>query len=123
MTLIFRMEIFLPHIFTNSLFTAFHMPGFFQPTQSPNSSSDMANNIKQCRRRKARTVFSDHQLNGLEKRFESQRYLSTPERMELANNLGLSETQVKTWFVSFQSNIPKFATSITGFFYSKIEEW
>ncbi|XP_055331241.1 brain-specific homeobox protein homolog [Paramacrobiotus metropolitanus] len=58
---------------------------------------DMAN-IKQCRRRKARTVFSDHQLNGLEKRFESQRYLSTPERVELANSLSLSETQVKTWF-------------------------
>jgi hypothetical protein len=39
-------------------------------------------------------VFSDQQLNGLEKRFESQKYLSTPERVELANNLGLSETQV-----------------------------
>ncbi|OWF46002.1 brain-specific homeobox protein homolog [Mizuhopecten yessoensis] len=51
-----------------------------------------------CRRRKARTVFSDQQLNGLEKRFESQRYLSTPERVELASQLSLSETQVKTWF-------------------------
>ncbi|GFR89976.1 brain-specific homeobox-like protein [Elysia marginata] len=53
---------------------------------------------KHCRRRKARTVFSDQQLTGLEKRFESQRYLSTPERMELASQLSLSETQVKTWF-------------------------
>ncbi|XP_064470100.1 brain-specific homeobox protein homolog [Ornithodoros turicata] len=51
-----------------------------------------------CRRRKARTVFSDHQLHGLEKRFEAQRYLSTPERLELATALSLSETQVKTWF-------------------------
>lgn len=49
---------------------------------------------KHCRRRKARTVFSDHQLTGLEKRFEAQRYLSTPERVELANALNLSETQV-----------------------------
>ena len=50
---------------------------------------------KHCRRRKARTVFSDQQLTGLEKRFEAQRYLSTPERVELASQLGLSETQVR----------------------------
>ncbi|KAJ8687950.1 hypothetical protein QAD02_023745 [Eretmocerus hayati] len=54
--------------------------------------------LKHCRRRKARTVFSDQQLAGLEARFEAQRYLSTPERVELATALHLSETQVKTWF-------------------------
>lgn len=54
--------------------------------------------MKHCRRRKARTVFSDPQLTGLEKRFAAQRYLSTPERVELASALSLSETQVKTWF-------------------------
>ena len=46
------------------------------------------------RRRKARTVFSDQQLNGLEQRFGSQKYLSTPERVELASQLNLTETQV-----------------------------
>lgn len=49
---------------------------------------------KSYRRRKARTVFSDAQLQGLESRFETQRYLSTPERIELATALHLSETQV-----------------------------
>lgn len=58
------------------------------------SNPTMKNSIKLCRRRKARTVFSDQQLSGLEKRFETQKYLSTPERVELANSLGLSETQV-----------------------------
>ncbi|KIH58586.1 homeobox domain protein [Ancylostoma duodenale] len=65
------------------------------------ASSDalrIAANTKSYRRRKARTVFSDQQLQGLEKRFETQRYLSTPERIELANALNLSETQEKTWF-------------------------
>ncbi|XP_060703018.1 brain-specific homeobox protein homolog [Hemiscyllium ocellatum] len=67
-----------------------HMPALFQhPPELPG---------KHCRRRKARTVFSDSQLSGLEKRFEIQRYLSTPERVELASALSLSETQVKTWF-------------------------
>uniref|UniRef100_A0A915I883 Homeobox domain-containing protein n=1 Tax=Romanomermis culicivorax TaxID=13658 RepID=A0A915I883_ROMCU len=58
-------------------------------------------NSKSYRRRKARTVFSDHQLQGLEKRFECQRYLSTPERIELAQLLNLSETQllIHGWFV------------------------
>jgi len=57
-------------------------------------SATTSNSIKLSRRRKARTVFSDQQLNGLEKRFITQKYLSTPERIELANMLNLSETQV-----------------------------
>ncbi|NXN74978.1 BSH protein, partial [Himantopus himantopus] len=67
---------------------------------------------KHCRRRKARTVFSDSQLSGLEKRFEIQRYLSTPERHPPLRFLFLKffliifvffspsscSPQVKTWF-------------------------
>ncbi|KAK9395026.1 brain-specific homeobox protein like [Crotalus adamanteus] len=68
------------------------MPALFQPHPHAELPG------KHCRRRKARTVFSDSQLSGLEKRFEIQRYLSTPERVELATALSLSETQVKTWF-------------------------
>ncbi|KYO39016.1 brain-specific homeobox protein homolog [Alligator mississippiensis] len=70
------------------------VPGLFQPHPHPHAELPG----KHCRRRKARTVFSDSQLSGLEKRFEIQRYLSTPERVELATALSLSETQVKTWF-------------------------
>lgn len=46
------------------------------------------------KRRKARTVFSEEQLEGLENRFLTQKYLSTPERMDLAISLNLTETQV-----------------------------
>uniref|UniRef100_A0A3Q2D0V2 Brain-specific homeobox protein homolog n=1 Tax=Cyprinodon variegatus TaxID=28743 RepID=A0A3Q2D0V2_CYPVA len=77
-----------------------HHQYFFTPMQMPALFQHHAELPgKHCRRRKARTVFSDSQLSGLEKRFEIQRYLSTPERVELATALSLSETQqVKTWF-------------------------
>jgi hypothetical protein len=48
--------------------------------------------------RKARTAFTDQQLNCLEKSFERQKYLSVQDRMELAARLSLSDTQVKTWY-------------------------
>lgn len=50
------------------------------------------------KQRKARTAFTDHQLQTLEKSFERQKYLSVQDRMELAAKLGLSDTQVKTWY-------------------------
>jgi len=49
-----------------------------------------------CRRN--RTVFSDHHLANLERNFERQKYLSTRERATLADRLGLSQIQVKTWY-------------------------
>ena len=33
-------------------------------------------------------MFTELQLMGLEKRFETQKYLSTPDRMDLAESLG-----------------------------------
>ena len=48
--------------------------------------------------RKARTAFTDHQLNTLESNFERQKYLSVQDRMELAARLNLTDTQVKTWY-------------------------
>lgn len=53
--------------------------------------------------RKARTAFTDHQLNTLEQSFERQKYLSVQDRMELAAKLNLSDTQVKTWYQNRRS--------------------
>ncbi|XP_038065015.1 homeobox protein Nkx-6.1-like [Patiria miniata] len=69
--------------------------GYCIPSLFP---SETTSGTLRSRRRKARTVFVDSQLRGLEARFQAQKYLSTPERIELAVGLGLSETQVKTWF-------------------------
>nr|XP_039259421.1 segmentation polarity homeobox protein engrailed-like [Styela clava] len=48
--------------------------------------------------RKARTAFTDDQLTQLEKSFERHKYLSVQDRMELAQRLSLTDTQVKTWY-------------------------
>lgn len=45
-----------------------------------------------------RAVFSDAQRQGLEKRFQCQKYISKPDRKKLADDLGLKDAQVKIWF-------------------------
>ncbi|CAB1429198.1 unnamed protein product [Pleuronectes platessa] len=61
------------------------------------SSSDE----RQCRpgtKKRSRAAFSHAQVFELERRFNAQRYLSGPERGDLASALRLTETQVKIWF-------------------------
>ncbi|XP_061170157.1 homeobox protein ceh-30-like [Saccostrea echinata] len=71
-----------------------------EPNRESSSSLDDSSGgiLKQKKPRKARTAFTDHQLNSLEKSFERQKYLSVQDRMELASKLNLTDTQVKTWY-------------------------
>ncbi|VDM38271.1 unnamed protein product [Toxocara canis] len=48
--------------------------------------------------RRPRTAFTSEQLIELEKHFAENRYLSRPRRYQLAQELNLTETQVKIWF-------------------------
>ncbi|KAL4231326.1 hypothetical protein ACF0H5_008906 [Mactra antiquata] len=50
------------------------------------------------KRKGGQVRFSNDQTIDLEKKFESQKYLSPPERKRLAKTLHLTERQVKTWF-------------------------
>lgn len=70
------------------------------PSNGPNrhSFSSPSDRLSHKKQRKARTAFTDHQLHSMEKCFNRQKYLSVQDRMELANKLGISDTQVKTWF-------------------------
>ncbi|XP_071310842.1 homeobox protein Nkx-2.6 [Agelaius tricolor] len=52
----------------------------------------------QRQRRRPRVLFSQAQVLELERRFQRQKYLSGPEREQLAALLQLSPTQVKIWF-------------------------
>ncbi|XP_061601028.1 NK3 homeobox 3 isoform X2 [Cololabis saira] len=49
-------------------------------------------------KKRSRAAFSHAQVHELERRFSGQRYLSGPERADLAGALKLTETQVKIWF-------------------------
>jgi hypothetical protein len=56
------------------------------------------------RRWKARPRFGDRQIIGLKERLEAQKYLSIPERVELASQLSLTVTQVQIWFQNRRAN-------------------
>ncbi|NWI08828.1 VEX1 protein, partial [Crypturellus soui] len=45
-----------------------------------------------------RTKFSSAQLQELERSFREQRYIGASEKRRLAAALGLSQSQIKTWF-------------------------
>ncbi|XP_015244662.1 PREDICTED: homeobox protein Nkx-2.3-like [Cyprinodon variegatus] len=66
------------------------------PDSSPDCNRDPrgANRL----RRKPRVLFSQSQVSELERHFRQQRYLSAPEREQLAQTLRLTSTQVKIWF-------------------------
>ncbi|CAM1296739.1 EMX2 (predicted) [Pycnogonum litorale] len=60
-----------------------HAPGFLLPFRKP---------------KRIRTAFSPSQLLKLEHAFEKNHYVVGAERKQLAQSLGLTETQVKVWF-------------------------
>ncbi|XP_016061811.1 PREDICTED: homeobox protein VENTX [Miniopterus natalensis] len=47
---------------------------------------------------RARTAFTGEQVSTLESSFQHHRYLGPLERRRLAQKMGLSEVQIKTWF-------------------------
>lgn len=79
------------------------------PTERPSTSSAGSQEISEReetpddlndppKKRKRRVLFTKAQTYELERRFRQQRYLSAPEREQLARIINLSPTQVKIWF-------------------------
>ncbi|KAM3910447.1 transcription factor LBX2 [Leptodactylus fuscus] len=59
------------------------------------------------KRRKSRTAFTNHQIYELEKRFRYQKYLSPADRDHIAQQLGLSNAQVITWFQNRRAKLKR----------------
>ncbi|XP_015251919.1 PREDICTED: homeobox protein zampogna-like [Cyprinodon variegatus] len=70
----------------------------------------------QVAKKRSRAAFSHTQIHELERRFSTQRYLSGPERAELACTLKLTETQVKIWFQNrrYKTKRRQLATELTA---------
>ncbi|TRY84084.1 hypothetical protein DNTS_008929 [Danionella cerebrum] len=66
--------------------------------QQTSQTSSFEENNRKSNKKRSRAAFSHAQVFELERRFSLQRYLSGPERADLAGALKLTETQVKIWF-------------------------
>ncbi|EDW58412.1 homeobox protein bagpipe [Drosophila virilis] len=75
-----------------------HAGGYGRGGGSPLCHEDGLNGGPLSRKKRSRAAFSHAQVFELERRFAQQRYLSGPERSEMAKTLRLTETQVKIWF-------------------------
>ncbi|KAJ2951823.1 hypothetical protein O0L34_g13986 [Tuta absoluta] len=71
------------------------------PSSSPPQQSATRCDVTSTGKRKrswSRAVFSNLQRKGLERRFQIQKYITKPDRRQLAATLGLTDAQVKVWF-------------------------
>lgn len=67
-------------------------------TNLDEAGCEKSSDLPKQRKKRSRAAFSHAQVFELERRFNHQRYLSGPERADLAASLKLTETQVKIWF-------------------------
>ncbi|XP_045475108.1 homeobox protein Nkx-2.5-like [Harmonia axyridis] len=66
--------------------------------QVTSSKTELRKACRQRVKRKPRVLFSQYQVQELEQKFKQQKYLSAPEREQMAQGLNLTPTQVKIWF-------------------------
>lgn len=85
----------------------------FTENQVTSSKTELRKYGRQRGKRKPRILFTQSQVFELERRFKQQRYLSAPEREQMATSLQLSATQVKIWFQNRRYKSKRFNSDST----------
>ncbi|KAH9505416.1 hypothetical protein Btru_057204 [Bulinus truncatus] len=76
-----------------------------RPSSGPRSRKPKRNKAQDEKR--PRTAFTNEQLQRLKREFEDCRYLTETRRKNLAEELGLTESQIKIWFQNKRAKIKK----------------
>uniref|UniRef100_A0A2C9JSE6 Homeobox domain-containing protein n=1 Tax=Biomphalaria glabrata TaxID=6526 RepID=A0A2C9JSE6_BIOGL len=76
-----------------------------RPSSGPRSRKPKRNKAQDEKR--PRTAFTNDQLQRLKREFDDCRYLTETRRKNLADELGLTESQIKIWFQNKRAKIKK----------------
>lgn len=76
-------------------------------TSNKSSSGAGVTLARPRKQRKSRTIYTSEQLKRLNEEFTRANYLNLPDRAALADQLHLSQTQVKIWFQNRRSKLKK----------------
>ncbi|CAH8849296.1 unnamed protein product [Trichobilharzia szidati] len=98
---------------TTSTMKQLKRPGDISDEFHEQSTIQFYNKVSQTRkRRKTRTTFSNSQLSELENNFHRQKYLTPSDRDRIAKHLGLTNTQVITWFQNRRAKLKREAEEL-----------
>ncbi|XP_060074952.1 homeobox protein engrailed-1-B-like [Ylistrum balloti] len=78
-----------------------------RPSSGPRSRKIRKTKEKTVDEKRPRTAFTNDQLQRLKREFEECRYLTEQRRMDLAQELNLTEAQIKIWFQNKRAKIKK----------------
>uniref|UniRef100_A0A8R1DQL0 Homeobox domain-containing protein n=2 Tax=Caenorhabditis japonica TaxID=281687 RepID=A0A8R1DQL0_CAEJA len=73
------------------------LPALSPMTRLPHSMQLSPNSLN-MQKKQSRPTFTGHQIYQLERKFEQTKYLAGADRAQLAQELNMSESQVKVWF-------------------------